>query len=294
MREYFVFDFPEVRQVLRDYVRRRYGVVREMGDFIVRRVGRALRLEYALQDVVDWWDLDVPTDSLERLLKGGTYYRVVFKNLLEFSGFRKSLESTGIDWKVSVSRVYYVPLGEYGDLDSLRRSFSKNVWKNVRNSRNRIKRSFGTVEISQGNPMEFYDWTVERIRSKHPDGPFSDPSYVAAQREVLSVFKEKGMLRVWVLSGGGKVLATNYVIESGDVALSYLAGYEDRGDFYRVLIFEVIKSYHRKGFREFNFMKGESPYKRQWTDRTYKLYRYEALNPSPLRRFLSILRAHLG
>jgi len=230
-------------------------------------------LEYAVQDLVDWWDNDLSVEEVRDLLKG-RYYRVVFKNLLEFSRFREVLEGTGVGWKVSWSKVYYVPLRLYGSPEELRKSFSKNVWKNV--------------EIVHEEPMALYDWTVERIKGKHPRGPFSDPDYVSVQREVLRKLAERNVLRVWVLRGGGRVLATNYVIESGEVALSYLAGYEDRGDFYRVLIFDVINSYHRMGFREFNFMKGESPYKKQWTDRAYRLYRYEAVNPSLLRRLLSL------
>ncbi len=295
MREYFVFDSPEVKRVLRDYVRRKYRVVKDLGDFVVRKVGRTLRLEYALQDLVDWWDLEVPDKGLREILRGETYYRIVFKNLFEFSDFRKALESTGIRWKVSVSRVYYVPLEEYGDVDALRRSFSKNVWKNVRNTRNRLRRRYGDVEVTTGNPVEEFAWTVRMVSERHPGGPFSDPDFTETMGEVIRVMDDMGLMRVWVLRGGGRTLATNYVIESGGVALSYLAGYDVRaGDVYRFLIYHVITEYHARRFREFNFMKGESPYKRQWTDRFYRLYRYEALNPSSLRRLLSLLRAHLG
>ncbi len=288
MREYFVFDDPEIKAILKAYVQRGSDVVEDLGDFVIRRVGRARRLEYTVQDLVDWWDSDLTVGELQDVLRS-RYYRVVFKNLLEFSRFRRVLESVEIGWKVSWSKVYYVPLQSYKDSEDLRRSFSRNVWKNVRNSRNRIRRYFGSPEIVQGDPMGLYDWTVERIRRRHPKGLFSDPDYVDVQREILRNLMRKGMLKVWVLRGGEEVLATNYVIESGDVVLSYLAGYEDRGDFYRVLIFDVITSYHRRGFREFNFMKGESAYKRQWTDRAYRLYRYEAVNPSLLRRLLSLL-----
>lgn len=295
MRGYFVFDSPEVKAILKDYVRRKYRVVEDRGDFVVRKVGRILRLEYALQDLVDWWDLNVRVGELEGTIKGGTYYRMVFKNLLEFSEFRKVLESTGMDWDIKVSRVYYVPLVEYADSESLRRSFSKNVWKNVRNTRNRLRRRYGSIEVSPGDPLKEYGWTVKMIADRHPHGPFSDPDFTEAMGEVVRVMSNMGMLKVWVLRGGGRTLATNYVIESDGVALSYMAGYDPKaGDVYRFLIYHVITEYHRMGFREFNFMKGESPYKRQWTDRYYRLYRYEALNPSPLRRLLSVLRSHFG
>jgi hypothetical protein len=287
MREYFVFDDPDIRAILKGYVVGQGGIVEDMGNFLIRKVGRIKRLEYAVQEFVDWWDEETDVERLRSLLRK-RYYRVVFKNLLEFSQFRRVIEGAGLKWKVSWSRVYYVPLGKYGSWDEVRKSFSKNVWKNVRNSRNRIKRFYGDVKILEGKPMEVYAWTVDRIKGKHPESLFHSSGYVKVLQDVLSVLHRRGMLKVWILKGGNEILATNYVIESGDVALSYLAGYDRRGDFYRVLLYEVIGLYQSRGFREFNFMKGESPYKRQWTDSFYKLYRYEAINPHPLRRFLSL------
>ncbi len=290
MREYFVFDDPDVKRVLKAYVLKRGGVVEDLGDFIVRKVGRVKRLEYALQDLVDWWDSDLDTDGLKALLRR-RYYRVVFKNLLEFSRFTGVLEGVGVRWAVKEGRVYYVPLSEYGSEEDFKRSLSRNTRKGIRRVRNGIERLYGKVRITEGDPVGMYGWTVERIRERHPEGPFSDPDFVGVQREVISILKGKGRLKVWVLKGGDEVLATSYVIESGGRAFAYLLGYrrERLGSFVRLLDYEVINAYRDMGFLEFNFMKGENPYKREWTDRYHRLYRYEALNPSLLLRILSLL-----
>ena len=274
MREYFVFDDPDVKRVLKAYLLKRGGVVEDLGDFVVRKVGRVKRLEYALQDLVDWWDSELDTEGLKALLKR-RYYRVVFKNLLEFSRFTGVLEGVGMRWSVREGRVYYVPLSEYGSEEDFKRSLSRNTRKGIRRVRNGIERLYGKV----------------RIRERHPEGPFSDPDFVGVQQEVISILKGKGKLKVWVLKGGDEVLATSYVIESGGRAFAYLLGYrrERLGSFVRLLDYEVINAYRDMGFLEFNFMKGENPYKREWTDRYHRLYRYEALNPSLLLRILSLL-----
>ncbi|NPB03580.1 MAG: GNAT family N-acetyltransferase [Thermotogae bacterium] len=290
MKKYFVFDRPDIRKTLLEYIKKRYAIVEVGGNLILRKVGKVVRLEYAIQDVIDWWDMNLEKDELLNILEKNIYFRVVLKNLLEFGRLPSTLNDLPIRWRKTCSKVFYVPLRIFPDFYTLRKSFSKNVWKNVRNSKNRLKRLYGSWRIERCHPVDSFSRLALEILVNHPTSKFKDPLFVKTMAKVIEILYENNLLTCWKLYGGEETLATNYIIESEDLALSFLASYiRKAGDVYRLLIFNLIRHYHTEGFSEFNFMKGESPYKKQWTDHFYRLYRYEAFHPNPLKRVLGVI-----
>ncbi len=297
MRQTFhrIFSLPAVRDAIREYVKEEYSPRFVDGDFMVRRVGRVRRLEHVMQDFVDWWDVDVEPQRVREIIRDERYYRGVLKNILPFSRIYDILvrmvdggDLPGV--RVSWSRVYYVDLKASPVWEDLRRSFSRNVWKNVRNFRNRLKRKYGDWSIEKYGDMDrAFEFAVRSLRRKFPQSRLREPRYVELRREILHALRVEGLLSPWVLRAGEELLAVNFVIESGDIAFSYMAGYDASEDAYRFLIFHLIKHYHESGFSQFNFMKGESRYKTQWTDRFYRLYRFEFEHPVLIKRLLSAI-----
>lgn len=290
-----IFSLPEIRDAVREYVEKKYSPRFVGEDFMVRRVGRVSRLEYLMQDFVDWWDLEMEPRELLEIVQSARYYRGVLKNILPFSciygSIRHLIDSGSLPGaRLSWSRVYYVDLGAFSTWEELRRSFSRNVWKNVRHFRNRLNRRYGNwmLERSQ-NIDEAFRFAIQSQLRKFQDVRLRDADYLGLKRRMLDILNEEELLSLWVLRAEDEPLAVNFVLENQGFAFSYMAGYDASADAYRFLIFHLVKHYYESGFLQFNFMKGESGYKTQWTDRFYRLYRVEFEHPILLKRLLSIV-----
>ncbi len=290
-----MFSLPAVRKAIMEYVEERYSPRFVDEHFMVRKAGRVRRLENIMQDFVDWWDADVGMEELSDIIRGEWYYRGVLKNILPFSriysNMTRLVEEEGLPGlRTSWSRVYYVDLRAYPTWEELRKSFSKNVWKNVRYFRNRLNRKYGDWAIERSSDIDgAFEFAIEAQSRKFRDARLKDPEYIRLRRRMLYAFEEEGMLSLWILRAGGRLLAVNFLLEVEDFAFSYMAGYDTSEDAYRFLIFYLIKNYYESGFSEFNFMKGESRYKTQWTDRFYRLYRFDFEHPNVIKRLLSAI-----
>lgn len=290
-----LFELQGIKEAIGEYVKSRYRVIPVDGDFVIRKAGRVRRLEHLMQDYLDWWDADISMDDMARMVRSAWYFRGVFKNILEFSnvyGILQRMHREGLlpGARFSWSRVYYVDLRAFGDWEGLRRSFSRNVWKNVRHFRNRLSREYGEWSVDRWNDIEgAFRFVMDALQRRFSSDNLGDPSYRLMMHRVIRCLHESGLLVPWVLRAGRKVLAVNFIIEKGGIAFSYMAGYDMGSDAYRFLIFHLIKHYYEKGFRQFNFMKGESRYKTQWTDRFYRLYRVEFPHPVPVKRLISAI-----
>jgi hypothetical protein len=57
-----------------EFAKRKFKKFKELGNFfVIRKVGKTLRLHLAFDDFVDWWDSKIDKETLESWLKNEIY-----------------------------------------------------------------------------------------------------------------------------------------------------------------------------------------------------------------------------
>jgi len=270
-----------------DLAKRKFKKFKELGNFfVIRKVGKTLRLHLAFDDFVDWWDSEIDKETLESWLKNEIYTVAIFKWLPGDSKFLKTLSSLRISPRTILEgRVYYIDLREISDEERLLKSLSRNRRRDIKNMINRLNRG-GEWKIERVSLEENWGNLVNFINSRFENSPFRDPDYSNTIKEFLKAVEHD----FWALSLNGKGISYGIVLRFNKVAYWYLEGMDGNFAYYsptKMLQYHMILEYQREGFWEFNFMKGESEYKAWWTDKFRKIYRYEYLNPSTFKRYLS-------
>lgn len=282
--------FENAYDIFYDYARRRFKFINDLDKgFVLRKVGRKIRLHFAIDDFVDWWDSDISSETLESILRKETYTVAVFKWLPENSNMIKVLENLNLKpSRILHSKVFYIDLSVVNDEDKLLKALSKRRRRDLKNMINRLDKAgewYAKIEpLSDESWKLMISWIVERF----PDGHFSDDHYVSTIRKVIS----KLDIDFWSLTLNEKPIAYSLVIKDENVAYWYLEGFDKDFKYYspaKVLLYRMITHYQSRNFKEFNFMKGENEYKLWWAKDYRKIYRYEFLNPNPFKRFYSFL-----
>jgi hypothetical protein len=243
-------------------------------------------LHLAFDDFVDWWDSEIDKETLESWLRNEIYTVAIFKWLPEDSKFLKTLSSLRISPRTILEgKVYYIDLREISDEEKLLKSLSRNRRRDIKNMINRLRRG-GEWKVERVSLEENWENLVNFINSRFESSPFMDPDYSNTIKEFLKAVEHD----FWTLSLNGKGISYSIVLRFNKVAYWYLEGMDWNFAYYspsKMLQYHMILEYQREGFWEFNFMKGESEYKAWWTDKFRKIYRYEYLNPSTFKRYLS-------
>ncbi|MCS7245884.1 MAG: GNAT family N-acetyltransferase [candidate division WOR-3 bacterium] len=292
MKESFLLCSKEIFDIFFNYVKSKYSF-KDLGNgFIIRKVGRIKRLHYAIDDLVDWWDLEISKDEIEKMLKREIYYKAVFKNILEFSRIKQILDSSETKPKVvEFSKVYYINLLELDSPEKILRSLSYKWRRNIKNSINRLKKL--NYEFSKMESFKpYFNLLVNFITSRHIETTWIDSLYQRAMFNVFENFENLGILDTFVLKANNDIIAINLVINYNKKAFWWASGFKE--DFYyfspnKMSVWFMLLYYIEKNYHEFNFMKGESEYKTIWTKDFYKLYRYEFEHPNLIKKFFSLL-----
>lgn len=292
MSSYNLFNNNEIFEIFKNYVRNRYSNLREIGNFVIRKVGRIRRLNYIIDDVVDWWDEDISAFELEELLKKEIYTKAIFKNILEFSKIKKTLDQLSIkpDY-VSFSKVYYINLEVLNSEEKLLKSFSYNSRRNLKKAENRLKKT--NYEFFVDNNLErYFEILITFLIRKHTWTLYNDKAFQDSILKALKVFEKNNMLDIFVLKINDEIASISVIIKNEKIAFWWITGYNEKYHYYmptRISIWFVLKHYLNQGFKEFNFMKGESEYKTYWTQTFYKLYRYEYYQRNLFKKIISLL-----
>jgi hypothetical protein len=292
MSGYNLFNNNEIFEIFKNYVKNRYSNVNEIGNFVIRKVGRIRRLNYIIDDVVDWWDEDISAFELEELLKKEIYTKAIFKNILEFSKIKKTLDQLSIkpDY-VSFSKVYYINLEVLNSEEKLLRSLGYRNRRNISNAKNRLKKvSWEFVLINKID--EIFQTLTAFIINKHTWTLYNDKAFQDSILKALKVFEKNNMLDIFLLKINDEIASLNVIIKKEKIAFWWITGYNEKYHHYmptRISIWFVLKHYLNQGFKEFNFMKGESEYKTYWTQTFYKLYRYEYYQRNLFKKIISLL-----
>ncbi|MEE9299311.1 MAG: GNAT family N-acetyltransferase [Acidimicrobiia bacterium] len=108
----------------------------------------------------------------------------------------------------------------------------------------------------------------QAVRStKGQPGVFADPSVVEFLRMAAHGFLETGRLRMWRLDVGDDPIAVVWCIRAGDSVVFYTTGFDRRWARFgpgRRIMARAIRGAIDEGATEFDFLRGDEPYKRSW------------------------------
>ncbi len=282
--------FKKAYPLLYEYAKKRYRFVKELSEgFVIRSVGKSLRLHFAVDDFVDWWDVDIHPDEVERWLKNEIYTYAVFKNVPQGSKFENVLMGINLKpFKKEASKVFYINLEEIRNEDTLLKSLSRNRRRDLKNMLNRLDRGGEWYAGVENENIHIHlDKMASIIASKFRNPLFSDKEFVETLKRICNVLD----VDFWCLRLNRKPIAYSLIVKEGEGAFWWIEAFENEYRYYspaKVLLYKMLLHYMKLRYKEFNFMKGESGYKGWWTKDFRYIFRYEYLNPSFLRRSISV------
>ena len=152
--------------------------------------------------------------------------------------------------------------------------------KNLRRCMRHLMRDYGKVELkkydqfgSVKDAMEtFFKLHQKRWASKQMPGVFSAQAIRNFYLDVAKKFAENGWLALYFLTVNDEPIAAHYCFEYEEKIYFALSGFDPSYARYSIgnlLTLKIIEKCIEKGLKEFDFMKGDEPYKSKWT----KIYR---------------------
>jgi hypothetical protein len=157
-------------------------------------------------------------------------------------------------------------------LEELDGKFRKNLRRCLKN----LERDYGKIEIkkysdfsSVKDAMEiFFKLHQERWKSKQMPGVFDKHVIRDFYIDVAKSFEINGWLALYFLTVNGEPIAAHYCFEYGGKLYFALGGFDLNYSRYSVgnlLTLKIIEKCIVKKLKEFDFMKGDEPYKSRWT-----------------------------
>jgi CelD/BcsL family acetyltransferase involved in cellulose biosynthesis len=166
----------------------------------------------------------------------------------------------------------YLPLD--GGWDVVADRFASGTRKNLERYGRKLDRDADVVErmvTSAADLDDTFDHLVrlhQSIRISNGDpGVFSNRETEEFLREAAHRFLDAGRLRMWRLDANGIPIAVIMCVRSGDSVAFYTTGYDSAWSKYgpgRRVMARAIRGAIDEGATEFDFLRGDEPYKRQW------------------------------
>lgn len=155
---------------------------------------------------------------------------------------------------------------------------SKNMRQNLNKYLRKISekyhvelKRYDEADLSVKEAMEiFIKLNEKRWRSEGLLGSFlsKEESFRNFHINVAELFAEKGWLGLYFLTADGEPISAQYNFEYGEKMFYYLAGFDPQYSNYSVgnlIIRFLLERCIKKGFREYDMMRGDEPYKLMWT-----------------------------
>jgi CelD/BcsL family acetyltransferase involved in cellulose biosynthesis len=163
-----------------------------------------------------------------------------------------------------------LPANRQDFLESLDSRFRKNLrWR-----QRRLERDFA-VDFKVVSSLEnvsdamemFIDLHQKRRASMKPPGIFSDSRLRRLHLDVASSFARRGWLALGILMVNGDAVAAQYNFKYANKMYCYLSGFDPEYSKYGVgslLDLYLMEYCMSNGIYEYDFGRGDEPYKRQW------------------------------
>jgi CelD/BcsL family acetyltransferase involved in cellulose biosynthesis len=111
------------------------------------------------------------------------------------------------------------------------------------------------------------DLHQRRRRSLAEAGRFASPRFTAFHRAVAGPLLAAGRLRLHWLERAGRPIAAEYHLAGGAVIYAYQAGVDPDALEHEpgsLITLAVLRRAMDEGYREFDFLRGDEPYKAHW------------------------------
>ncbi|MEM1582425.1 MAG: GNAT family N-acetyltransferase [Candidatus Bathyarchaeia archaeon] len=185
--------------------------------------------------------------------------------------------------------------------DTLCRKLSKNMRQNLNKYLRRIKANYH-IEFKRYDEsgfsvidamkifMKLHEarWTKEGTRGAFKDNPrFRDFHF-----EIAKIFSDKGWLGLYFLLANQEPVSTQYTFEYGDKIYYYLGGLDPNFSRYSIgnlTIMFLLERGIQKGFKEYDMMRGNEPYKLFWTRNFRRNFEIRLVKNGMTRKFYNWL-----
>jgi CelD/BcsL family acetyltransferase involved in cellulose biosynthesis len=160
--------------------------------------------------------------------------------------------------------------------DSFLHSIDSNLWKNIRRSMRNLEKDYGKAEMIKYDELGsvekgmdiFFELHQKRWESKLMKGTFRRKEYRDFFTDTANQFANNGWLALYFLTVKDEPIAAQYCIEFGQKMYYVLGGFDTMYYKYSIgdlLTSKVIEYCIKKKIREYDFMRGNEPYKFRWT-----------------------------
>jgi CelD/BcsL family acetyltransferase involved in cellulose biosynthesis len=173
-----------------------------------------------------------------------------------------------------------------GSWEAYLSSFSSHGRAAIRRKERKLYREHDVVltDYGQGRLEEglhhFQDLHALHWGSK--GGVFADPAMRRLHRSFAASLAERGQLWLVTLDLDGTPTAAWYGFSLGDTVYHYQSGRDPRWDRDRVgtvLMGLMIRRAIERGYRRVDFLRGEEPYKAEWTQTSRPCYEVVVIRP---------------
>jgi CelD/BcsL family acetyltransferase involved in cellulose biosynthesis len=167
-------------------------------------------------------------------------------------------------WRIALPESFdaYLAMLSKGHRKQLRR-----LERNLLQSGNAVFHEVRTLaELDRAAEM-LIDLHQRRWRAAGLPGCFSSPAFTAFHRAVMPEMLRTGSLRLSWLEVDGRPAAAEYALAGGDVVYAYQSGYDPELRAFepgRVAAVAAVRRAIDQGFRGYDFLRGDEPYKAHW------------------------------
>jgi CelD/BcsL family acetyltransferase involved in cellulose biosynthesis len=177
-----------------------------------------------------------------------------------------------------------------GDWDDYWRSLSKNLKSTIKRCRNRLA-DMGEIDVTVHTGGPDLDSLLTAAFELEASGWKGDAgTAINASAETVRFYRriagwgaERGLLRLAVLSTGGRPIAFNLAIEDNGTEHLLKLGHDAELNRYgpgTVLTAEVLRSAFERGLRRYDFGGGDDAYKLRWASELRSSLRMQAFAPT--------------
>ena len=176
-----------------------------------------------------------------------------------------------------------------GDWEAFLQGKSANFRAEVRRNRGRLERDLDarirscSDQTEVRRALEFlFQHSIERFEGGQSS--FTDPRFREFHLEVASRLNATGRLSCQVLEIEGAIAAVHYDFVLGNVMWYYNASFDQRWSSFKpgsVLLAHVIEDAFERGHQEFDFLLGDHPFKRRWTNAARQNAHLTVIRPGP-------------